>query len=163
MEQLDALYDQTLTRTYINSKGQRIMLSIAYGGDQSGDKAQVHRPEFCYAAQGFQLSSNFESQIRTESGTLPVRRLKAVQGKRNEPITYWITVGDNVTLPGLGRKLIQLRYGLTGKVPDGMLVRVSSIDQDTANAYQVQDRFISDMLAAVNEQDRIRVAGRLLL
>ncbi|MEF8723238.1 MULTISPECIES: exosortase-associated protein EpsI, B-type [Candidatus Accumulibacter] len=161
-EKLDALYDQTLSRTYVNDDGQRIMLSIAYGGDQSGDKTQVHRPEFCYAAQGFQLSNNRESQITTESGVLPVRRLEAVQGSRNEPITYWITIGDEVTLPGLGRKLIQLRYGLTGKVPDGMLVRVSSIDQDVSKAYQLQDHFVRDMLAAINAQDRIRVAGRLI-
>jgi EpsI family protein len=161
-EKLDAIYDQTLSRTYVNNDGQRIMLSIAYGGDQSGDKTQVHRPEFCYAAQGFQLSNNRESQITTESGVLPVRRLEAVQGSRNEPITYWITIGDEVTLPGLGRKLIQLRYGLTGKVPDGMLVRVSSIDQDVSKAYQLQDHFVRDMLAAINAQDRIRVAGRLI-
>jgi hypothetical protein len=87
-EKLDAIYDQTLSRTYVNNDGQRIMLSIAYGGDQSGDKTQVHRPEFCYTAQGFQLSNNRESQITTESGVLPVRRLEAVQGSRNEPITY---------------------------------------------------------------------------
>ena len=160
---LDEIYNQLLSRTYINSKGQRIMLSIAYGGDQSGDKTQVHRPEYCYSAQGFQLSDVKEEQLSTSHGLLPVRRLHATQGNRNEPITYWITIGDNVTLPGLGRKLIQLRYGLTGKVPDGMLVRVSSIDQSTASAYQLQDRFVSDMLAAINEQDRVRVAGRLLL
>jgi EpsI family protein len=70
-EKLDAIYDQTLSRTYVNNDGQRIMLSIAYGGDQSGDKTQVHRPEFCYTAQGFQLSNNRESQITTESGVLP--------------------------------------------------------------------------------------------
>ena len=54
-EKLDAIYDQTLSRTYVNGDGQQIMLSIAYGGDQSGDKTQVHRPEFCYAAQGLSL------------------------------------------------------------------------------------------------------------
>ncbi len=32
---LDKIYNQTLTRTYVNSQGARIMLSIAYGGDQS--------------------------------------------------------------------------------------------------------------------------------
>ena len=32
---LDKIYDQTLARTYIDASGQRVMLSIAYGGDQS--------------------------------------------------------------------------------------------------------------------------------
>lgn len=161
-EQLDILYEQTLSRTYINSNGHRVMLSIAYGGDQSGDKTQVHRPEFCYDAQGFQLKNKFENEIAYPGGVLPVRRLEAVQGNRNEPITYWITVGDNVTLPGIGRKLIQMRYGITGKVPDGMLVRVSSIDPNATKAYQLQDQFVRDMLAAISEQDRVRVAGRLI-
>jgi EpsI family protein len=157
---LDVIYNQTLNRTYINANGQRVMLSIAYGGDQSGDGTQVHRPEFCYAAQGFQLTRNVVGDLATRYGALPVRRLMAVQGRRNEPITYWVTVGDKATVPGLRRKLSQLAYGLTGKVPDGMLVRVSSIDADTRNAYGLQQSFIDAMLGAMPPQDRVRIAGK---
>lgn len=157
---LDEIYSQTLSRTYANTSGQRIMLSIAYGADQSGDGNQVHRPEFCYTAQGFQLISNIIGDLSTQYGTLPVRRLLAVQGYRNEPITYWVTVGDKATLPGIKRKLNQLAYGLTGTVPDGMLVRVSSIDTDSVNAYKLQESFIRDLLLAMAPQDRARVAGR---
>lgn len=156
---LDKIYNQVMDRSYVNSKGQRVMLSIAYGGDQGGDGTQVHRPEFCYTAQGFRLTMNVVGDLLTQYGTLPVRRLVAVQGRRNEPITYWITVGDKATLPGLSRKLAQLAYGLTGKVPDGMLVRVSSIDQDEKNAHRLQDDFIKEMLSVMNPQDRVRVAG----
>ena len=39
---LNKIYNQTLSRTYVNGSGQRIMLSIAYGGDQSNDESQVH-------------------------------------------------------------------------------------------------------------------------
>jgi EpsI family protein len=157
---LDNIYNQTLARTYINSRGQRIMLSIAYGGDQAGEATQMHRPEFCYVAQGFQLTQNVVSQIVMDYGALPVRRLFAIQGSRNEPITYWITVGDRATLPGIGRKLAQLAYGLTGNIPDGMLVRVSSIDSDGREAYLLHDRFIRELLMAVPEQHRVRLAGR---
>lgn len=158
--QLDALYSQTLSRTYSNADGQRIMLSIAYGADQSGDGNQVHRPEFCYTAQGFELLSNQIGSLITEYGTLPVRRLLAVQGRRNEPITYWVTIGDKATLPGLQRKLSQLAYGLTGTVPDGMLVRVSSINDNTESAYALQAEFVRDMLASMDPQHRMRAAGR---
>ena len=157
---LDVLYNQTLNRTYVDAQGRRVMLSIAYGGDQSGDGTQVHRPEFCYAAQGFQLMRNVAGDLGTRYGVLPVKRLLAVQGRRNEPITYWVTVGDRATVPGLGRKLNQLAYGLTGRVPDGMLVRVSSVDADTHNAYRLQERFINDLLGALPAQDRARIAGR---
>lgn len=158
---LDKLYNQTLSRTYVNSKRQRVMLSIAYGADQRGEATQVHRPEFCYVAQGFRLTANLVGQLITDYGALTVRRLVAVQGNRNEPITYWITVGDKATLPGIGRKFAQLAYGLTGKVPDGMLVRVSSIDTNETEAYQLQDKFIQQLLAAVPESDRFRLIGRI--
>ena len=157
---LDEIYSQTLSRTYANDQGQRIMLSIAYGADQSGDGNQVHRPEFCYTAQGFQLLSSRVGQLITAYGVLPVRRLLAVQGPRNEPITYWITIGDKATLPGVQRKLNQLRYGLTGVVPDGMLVRVSSINPDTDSAYELQAEFVRDLLDSMDPQARVRAAGK---
>lgn len=157
---LDAIYSQLLGRTYINSNGERVMLSIAYGADQSGDGNQVHRPEFCYTAQGFQLMGSRIGQLATEYGVLPVRRLLAVQGHRNEPITYWITIGDKATLPGLQRKINQLSYGLTGIVPDGMLVRVSSINPDTDSAYELQAKFVRELLANMDPQARVRAAGK---
>ena len=157
---LDKIYNQTLARTYINNGGQRVMLSIAYGGDQSGEGTQVHRPEYCYAAQGFRLTDNLAGDLITEYGKLPVQRLMAALGQRNEPITYWITVGDKATLPGIGRKLNQIAYGLTGRVPDGMLVRVSSIDPDKDRAYQVQEDFIGKMLATMEPGHRVRLTGK---
>ena len=157
---LDSLYTQTLERTYVNPQGQRIMVSIAYGGDQRGEATQVHRPEFCYTAQGFRISRNVVGALSTDYGTLPVRRLVAVQGRRNEPITYWITVGDKATLPGIDRKIAQLSYGLAGKIPDGMLVRISSIDLDEKAAHRLQERFIREMLAELNPKARAQLAGR---
>ncbi len=157
--ELNAIYSQTLARAYRNQDGKVMMLSIAYGADQSGDGNQVHRPEFCYTAQGFQLLSNIIGDLTTEYGSLPVRRLLAVQGQRNEPITYWVTVGEKATLPGLQRKINQLTYGLTGTIPDGMLVRVSSIDAETDAAHTLQENFIRDMLIALSTEHRARVAG----
>jgi len=158
-EKLDKIYNQTLARTYINSQGQRIMLSIAYGGDQS-DAMQIHLPEVCYTAQGFQVNKTSLNQIATHYGELPVKRLVATLSNRTEPITYWITVGDEVVNAGHMRKLAQLKYGITGSVPDGILVRASSIDRDEKNAYELQASFLSEMLTAMPPSDRARVAGR---
>lgn len=158
-EKLDKIYNQTLARTYINSQGQRIMLSIAYGGDQS-DAMQVHKPEVCYVAQGFQVRQASIGQLATEYGALPIKRLVATLGGRHEPITYWITIGDEVTNAGYKQKLAQIKYGITGSVPDGMLVRASSIDRDELNAYELQERFLREMLSAMPQADRVRIAGR---
>ena len=155
---LDKIYNQTLARTYVNSLGEHIMLSVAYGGDQS-DNLAVHKPEVCYYVQGFEIMEIFSDELTTQYGKLPIKRLLAVKGNRNEPITYWITVGDKAVLPGLDQKLQQLRYGLTGNVPDGMLVRISSIDSDNDRAYQLQTIFIQNLLLAVNTRERIRLIG----
>jgi len=156
--ELNKIYNQTLSRTYINRAGQRVMLSIAYGGDQSNNMA-VHRPEVCYVAQGFNMNHNQLAQVGTPYGALPVRQLVATQGARNEPITYWITIGDHAINPGMSQKLQQLRYGLSGQVPDGMLVRVSSIEPERESAYALQKRFINDMLAGVGDAGRKRLIG----
>ena len=157
---LDKIYNQTLSRTYVNSIGERIMLSVAYGGDQS-DNLAVHKPEVCYYAQGFEIMKTYADELLTQYGKLPIKRLLAVKGYRNEPITYWVTVGNKAVLPGIDEKLQQLKYGLTGNVPDGMLVRVSSIDVDNAKAYQLQTVFIQDLLSSVNTSERTRLIGIL--
>lgn len=155
---INKIYNQTLSRTYVNPRGDRIMLSIAYGGDQS-DSMAVHKPEVCYPAQGFQILKNATGIFSTGEGSIPVKRLVATQGQRIEPITYWTTVGDTVAVSGLKWKLQQLKYGLTGKIPDGLLFRISSIQSDDTKAYQTQDAFARDLLKAMSPSGRERIIG----
>ncbi len=157
-ELIATLYDQTLARTYVNDAGQRVMLSIAYGGDQS-KQLQLHLPEVCYVAQGFDMVQDHKAELATHYGSVPVKRLVARQNARNEPITYWVTVGDKAVMSGLGQKYQRFLYGLTGKIPDGMLVRVSTIEADEHSAYRVQDRFVNQMLDAMSPHDRIKLLG----
>jgi len=155
---LDKIYNQTLARTYVNGRGQRIMLSIAYGGDQS-DAMQVHLPEVCYAAQGFQVRKSAPGEIKISDRDISVRRVIATLGNRIEPITYWVTVGDEVVNSGVKRKFAQLTYGLTGSVPDGFLVRASSIGRE-AEAYAVHDEFVRELIMSMVPAARMRLIGR---
>jgi EpsI family protein len=155
---LDRLYDQTLSRTYVNRAGQRVMLSIAYGGQQS-NALQLHLPEVCYTAQGFEMLKASDGLLATRFGQVPVKRLVARQNARNEPITYWITIGDKAVAAGIRQKLQRLAYGMTGKIPDGMLVRVSTIDADEREAYRVQDAFVGQLLDVLAAKDRARLLG----
>ena len=155
---INKIYNQTLARTYINAHGDRIMLSVAYGGDQS-DSMRVHRPEVCYAAQGFQILRQSLGDLPTKYGSLPVKRLLAQLGGRLEPITYWVTVGEKATYSDVRQKLVQLSFGLRGQIPDGMLIRVSSIDRDESRAYGQQKAFITEMLDSMKAEDRARLGG----
>lgn len=155
---INRIYDQTLSRTYVNARGERIMLSIAYGGDQS-DAMQVHKPEACYPAQGFQILKNASDVFSTGDANIPVRRLVATLGPRIEPITYWTTIGDTVAVNGIKWKLQQLKFGLTGKIPDGLLFRVSSIQADDGAAYVAQDDFTRALLRELSPEARKRIIG----
>lgn len=155
---LSKIYNQTLSRTYVNATGQRIMLSVAYGGDQS-DATRAHRPEVCYPAQGFQVISSSSGVLNAASHAIPVRRLIAKMGARNEPITYWVVVGEEVAVTGTEQKLKQLGYSMRGVIPDGMLVRVSSIDPNGQNGYALQQSFIAEMTSAIAPEWLPRVIG----
>jgi len=112
---LDKLYSQLLSRVYINKDGYRVMLSLAYGSDQRG-ALQAHKPEVCYPAQGFTLRSTRSSPLATPFGEIPAQRLFTTLGPRQEPVTYWFTVGDKAVQNKLQKRLVDLRYGLTGQI-----------------------------------------------
>jgi EpsI family protein len=157
---LTRIYSQTISRTYLNNKGERVMLSIAYGRNQSTD-LHVHRPEQCYVASGFEIGKMTKSFVDTTIGRIPVMRLVAKQGARNEPITYWIRVGDSLTRGWIEQKMAAIEFGLTGKVPDGLLFRISTISNDEQDSYRIQQSFLEAMLKAVRSEDRFWLVGRL--
>lgn len=158
-EVLDQIYAATLSRTYVNTQGKRVMLSIAYGVEQN-KQSQVHRPDVCYPAQGFKVQSEGQTKLKTPYATIPVLRLIATQGNRIEPISYWIRVGDDLASGWVGQKIAVVKQGLRGNVADGLLFRVSSIDADAENAFPIQEQFIKDLLATVSESDRPFLVGR---
>lgn len=159
-EMVDKIYTQTLNRTYVDTHGYRIMLAIAYGDDQR-DSMQIHYPEVCYPAQGFSLEAKDAGNLTTASGLIPVTRILTSLGQRTEPVTYWTTIGDRVFQGGLQKKLAEMRYGLNGEIPDGMLIRISSIDPETAHAYEMQTRFADQMFGALTPKNRQKLYGNL--
>ncbi len=156
---LDATYSQVLARTYVNPRRQHVMLSIAYGNDQNSEATAVHRPEFCYRTQGFTIRDAGSNTLALPDSALRVQRLVGTLSTRFEPITYWITLDETATLPGFSRKLEQMRYGLRGLIADGMIVRVSTVGFSEPAAFEVQNRFIADLNAAVPRAVRARYFG----
>lgn len=156
---INSLYSEMIARTYVNDKGERVMLSIAYGRNQS-DAFQVHYPEICYPAQGFRLNSKVAGKLVTDFGDIPVRRIETTYGsQRPEPVTYWTTLGDEAVRSGTDKKLKELRYAMRGYVADGLLFRVSTIDPDSPHAFAVQEQFTRDLLKSVSPELRKRLAG----
>ena len=158
-ETLDRIYTEVLTRNYVNAQGYRIMLSIAYGKNQQGD-LQLHKPEVCYPAQGFTLMSLQPGKLDLLGKPIAATRLQASLGPRIEPITYWTIVGDQITASMVDKRLAEMRYAMVGRIPDGMLVRISSVDPGQERAYAIQSQFARAMVQAIAPEHRDRFAGR---
>lgn len=159
--QLASIYSQTLAKTFRNAQGERVMLSLAYGGDQNRE-LQVHRPEVCYSAQGFRISSIEKSSIDFREHTIPVMHLVADRAGRSEPITYWLRIGESLVRGNIELGLSRLRHGLKGQIPDGLLVRVSTLDTDKERAFRIQAGFVEQMLAGMNSKSLDAVIGPVL-
>lgn len=163
-ETLDAIYDEVVTKVYIErASGRRVMVSLAYGNNQSR-ATQVHKPEVCYPAQGFSLLSMRKDLLPAEAaagGTVPVMRIVAQMGRRIEPLTYWIRAGDTVVRGSIEQNLARIRLGLRGYIPDGLLFRVSEVNPDAAASFALQDRFVRDFLAHLTPAARESVIGSL--
>jgi exosortase B len=155
---LDRIYNQTVSRSYVNSQGEQMMLTLAYGGDQS-DALKAHRQEVCYTAQGFEIHGLHHGDLSAAGRSVPVTRMLALRGERSEPVTYWFTMGDRVVRGRAERLQVQLAAGFQGRIPDGMLVRVSSISGDAASAFGAQQAFIASLLAAMPAADAARLVG----
>lgn len=157
-QMLEQIYTETLTRTYANSSGYRIMLSIAYGRDQRGN-LQLHQPEVCYPAQGFTVLDKHKETLQLSQRSIAVTKLETQLGRRLEPVTYWTLVGESIYRGGIEKKLAEMAYGKSGLIADGMLIRVSSIDANVQNAYEQQSRFATDFIQALPPDLAKRFAG----
>lgn len=157
-ETVDEIYDQVVNRTYVNSQGDKVMLSIAYGGDQT-DALKAHRQEVCYSAQGFKVSNVYEDRLTVGNTSLGVTRMFAQQGGRKEPVTYWFTMADKAVTGRFERLFVQIGYGLQGVIPDGALVRVSTFSADPAQAYRQHDEFVRELVGHIESPRVIAVMG----
>jgi EpsI family protein len=157
---LNQIYDQILSRTYINGRGERIMLSITYGSRQT-QQLRAHRQEVCYRSQGFNINGLEHVEIPVAGAPLPATRMVATQNSRVEPVTYWFTTGDTVVLSYWDREWAQFKYALSGYVPDGYLVRISSLQPNAQLAYRQHIAFADALFAHVDPELRRRLVGHL--
>ena len=157
---INQVYDATLARTFINSKGERMMLSLGYSAQQAG-KAKPHWQEICYRAQGFKISGLTSVPETIAGRELEVSQFVGHLRNRTEPVTYWLTLGDRVITDRYARFGHLLRLSLSRETADGFLVRVSSIDTDTERAFKKQAAFMNELLLSMPKADAVRLAGRL--
>ena len=155
-------YSQEVGRTYTDGHGTIVMLMVAYGPVQNY-RLKAHRPEICYTAAGFRVSEKTGAYVLWDTNRPPLKvaRIVATRESRYEPISYWMRVGNDITTGIVDRQIARLKYGLEGLIPDGALMRVSTVGLTKDVSYKLQDQFIHDFLAAVAPEHRKFFIGNL--
>lgn len=159
----DRLYNDTLTRRYVNSvTGDEVMLLIAYGRAQS-DLLQLHRPESCYPAVGLPISRRAETNIALSHGaSLPGVALTAVSGSRTEDIMYWTRLGEYLPRSAGDQRWDRLKAAMSGVIGDGVLVRASIIRRGDTPKYPVLEHFLATLVASIPPKERGGLVGTTL-
>lgn len=157
---IKSIYSQVLTRTYQDNSGHHIMLSIAYTRDQRDNSGtQSHKPEICYPAQGFLVRKTSYESVNFAGKKIKTKRLVTENGARVEPLSYWMMIGNMLTVNMPEKKKALLTYGFRGLIPDGLIFRVSSINSNENEAFMLQEQFIENMASALSEESKARLMG----
>jgi EpsI family protein len=152
-------YDEVVMRTYTNSRGELIMLALAYGTNQR-QEVKIHRPELCYVSQGFELVARSPVALRGAASGQPVnaQRMLVLAPGRAEAVSYWIRIGNMYSRSPWATRYYIFKEGLKGRALDGILVRVSQVVADRSRVNDAlfvrQEQFIADLTRALSPRDR---------
>ena len=154
------LYNELVVRQYVNLKtGSRVTMLLAYGGRQS-DELQLHRPEVCYPAFGFNVTRNEPYALPiTAKISVPARRLAAEADGRIESIVYWSRMGELLPQDGGEQRSARLKIAMQGIIPDGLLSRFSMTGVDPKQDWLVIGGFVAELIAAIAPARRNTLIG----
>lgn len=143
----DRLYDDLVTRIYSVPGQPAVMLLLAYKAVQDG-VVQIHRPEVCYPASGFTLDRPERLALPLAGQEIPCMAYAASRGGRTEHLLYFTRIGASFPLSWAAQRWAVLAANLHGTVPDGLLLRVSTLAADRAAALPTLARFLPELAAA---------------
>jgi EpsI family protein len=143
-----AIYSQTITRVYTDGNSM-LGLLVAYSASQTGF-LQVHRPEFCYRAAGFELSDFALRDVQVgQAKSIRVNTLTASRDGGGEKLLYWTRIGNHIPQSWLQQKLTAARENLQRIIPDAALVRVSTPFEGETVAMANLEEFVHSMMEAI--------------
>ncbi|MGQ0277047.1 exosortase-associated protein EpsI, V-type [Sphingopyxis sp. Q841] len=136
----DRLYDNLVTRVYASASGVSVMMLLAYNNAQDG-VLQLHRPETCYPVGGYALSGTREVDIPVGGRRIPANFFTATGPDRVEQVQYFTRLGDAFPRNWAEQRMAVIRANIAGDIPDGMMMRVSTLGMDAPEAETLLDEF----------------------
>ncbi len=160
---MSTLYGQLIQRVYEHgASGLQIMTLVVHGDTQSNE-LQLHRPEICYPAYGFDLKANRPIRLQlAPAAALPARMLVCAAKERQENVVYWTRLGEFLPVTGNEQRLDRLKTSFQGLVADGLMARFSTVGADADGSFQLIRGFAPELIRATRAQFRPALIGTRL-
>jgi EpsI family protein len=154
------IYGTMIGRIYRQaSSGGELMMLIAHGDTQSDD-LMIHRPEICYPAFGYTISSSQPVAVALSGGVqVPARALVTKTSDRSENVLYWTRLGEFFPQNRKEQQLDRLQTALKGEIGDGVLFRLTQDTADSAWSFAFMRAFASELVNAMAPRDRGALIG----
>lgn len=143
-----ALYSNLLTRVYSDGVNPPIMLLVAQSGSQTGI-LQIHRPETCYTASGYQISPVTSEAVQIGSKVIPVNSMDATADGFTEHVIYWTRIGNRMPGSWKQQRIATAEQNLQGILPDAILVRISTVRNEAGAARETLQSFVRALIGSV--------------
>lgn len=143
-------------RAYKDNLGRIVTLVVAYG-PPLGDSVRLHRPETCYAAQGFEVLSRRDSEILARGRPVPIVNLETQSPARREAVSYWLRAGDGFTTKSSDAGWRRLKGGADRL--DGALLRISTTYGEKP-PFDMLAQFLAEFASALDPAASSVLLGR---
>jgi EpsI family protein len=121
---------------------------------------KVHRPEICYASSGFAISDDRALDLPLVGrGPIAARSFLALREDRSEQVLYWTRISNTFPRDLASQRLVMLELGLRGIIPDGVLVRCSTLGAGVAKGQKGLLAFVDALIANTGAAGRGLLVG----
>jgi EpsI family protein len=135
------------------------MLVLAYGEAQSG-LMKVHRPEVCYTSAGFKIVHDQKMSIQVpHAPPIAAKSFLGERETRNEYVLYWTRISNAFPSSLIDQRWVMFEEGLSGVIPDGVLVRISTLCPDRVLAQAAMRSFAYNLVASCGPKGRALLIG----
>jgi len=131
-----------LSRTYVNSLGERVTLYLGYHGGGKG-QGGIHSPKHCLPGSGWYESYSKKSRMDTPSGHINMVKALYQKGESRELFLYWFQVRGKTLDNEYSLKLSEILNSAIFRRKDATFVRLSvPLAFDEQRTQTVGEQFI---------------------
>ncbi len=155
----DRVYDELAIKAYVRPDMPPITVVMAYGARQDYT-FQLHRPEICYVASGFDILDVQKRILPIAGQPVPGNAMLAARGNRMEAVLYWARIGDSFAQSLWEQRLAVARGVGHWQVDEGVLLRLSMPAPVDESAFPALTEFASRMVELSGPRGRQVLLGR---